>query len=469
MNGRRLYTTGVLLFFIVIVETSIASGGSQGSECRPACRKGFVCIDGKCVSECNPPCTAGYVCRDSDCVPAGRGVRSGPDAPLPRTKDAFDQRGETPDVHLEDPGRFEGATGGEHERLFVVVEADDSKCLAGLSKSVFSAARGFDRVTQVKLSEKQVSDDGALLSFSRQHDGSTLLVARVRTPSAISPTLETQHDRPKPTGRKEEKKEKKAPSDEFKWIEDKPEAEKVPSAAPDRSASPPAPGTAGSRASTGPIRYTLEVVVVRRTVVRRNGEAEMQTLASVADRLIGQAMQEAGGWPRPRPLQPSGISTTTRESTRPAAAAAEPSLQFQARPRFEKVKVKSRNPWFLIGGGSALVVSYLATVIVAATYGRYDNPNARRAAYIPLAGPILARNYVCDHDLEGGIDATGIVGGVIQIVSLAVAVGGGIYFAIGSTETVRRPVDSGSDSPDDRGPSFYLAPAGDGVQMGVRW
>lgn len=41
---------------------------AEQSECRPACRSGFTCVDGTCVSECNPPCPDGQVCTDGECL-----------------------------------------------------------------------------------------------------------------------------------------------------------------------------------------------------------------------------------------------------------------------------------------------------------------------------------------------------------------------------------------------------------------
>ncbi len=49
----------------LIIYADIASAGS---ECKPACRSGFVCIDGQCVSECNPPCSGDRQCRGGECV-----------------------------------------------------------------------------------------------------------------------------------------------------------------------------------------------------------------------------------------------------------------------------------------------------------------------------------------------------------------------------------------------------------------
>jgi hypothetical protein len=68
----------IVLFVLV---GALASAGAQPAsetapepipapavDCRPACRPGYLCVQGKCVSECNPECPSGYLCRDGDCV-----------------------------------------------------------------------------------------------------------------------------------------------------------------------------------------------------------------------------------------------------------------------------------------------------------------------------------------------------------------------------------------------------------------
>jgi hypothetical protein len=47
-----------------------AGDATVDSECSPACRAGFACVDGVCRSPCNPPCASGEVCsRGGSCVP----------------------------------------------------------------------------------------------------------------------------------------------------------------------------------------------------------------------------------------------------------------------------------------------------------------------------------------------------------------------------------------------------------------
>lgn len=50
--------------------------------CVPACRTGYLCVEGKCVSSCNPPCAAGQVCRaDGECVAARSSATPNPAGP----------------------------------------------------------------------------------------------------------------------------------------------------------------------------------------------------------------------------------------------------------------------------------------------------------------------------------------------------------------------------------------------------
>jgi hypothetical protein len=49
-------------------QPSIPKPKASNTDCVPACRKGFLCIDGVCVSACNPPCPDGKLCLNNDCV-----------------------------------------------------------------------------------------------------------------------------------------------------------------------------------------------------------------------------------------------------------------------------------------------------------------------------------------------------------------------------------------------------------------
>jgi len=43
---------------------------ASSKRCQPACRSGYVCVDGACVSACNPPCDPGQRCTDTgECEP----------------------------------------------------------------------------------------------------------------------------------------------------------------------------------------------------------------------------------------------------------------------------------------------------------------------------------------------------------------------------------------------------------------
>jgi hypothetical protein len=49
--------------------------------CIPACRSGYVCIQGQCISACNPPCSAGQTCTpDAQCL-ATPPLFASPEAP----------------------------------------------------------------------------------------------------------------------------------------------------------------------------------------------------------------------------------------------------------------------------------------------------------------------------------------------------------------------------------------------------
>jgi hypothetical protein len=56
--------------------------------CTPACRSGFLCLQGQCVSACNPPCAAGETCAESgECLrpppPPNVTIVQGPVGPPP--------------------------------------------------------------------------------------------------------------------------------------------------------------------------------------------------------------------------------------------------------------------------------------------------------------------------------------------------------------------------------------------------
>jgi hypothetical protein len=52
-------------------------GGDEPS-CIPACRSGYVCVQGQCVSACNPACPADQICRDGECFLAAATPASQP-------------------------------------------------------------------------------------------------------------------------------------------------------------------------------------------------------------------------------------------------------------------------------------------------------------------------------------------------------------------------------------------------------
>lgn len=53
-------------------EAKADPAGPTTSECVPACRQGFTCVQGACVAGCNPPCAASESCTElGQCVNAG--------------------------------------------------------------------------------------------------------------------------------------------------------------------------------------------------------------------------------------------------------------------------------------------------------------------------------------------------------------------------------------------------------------
>ncbi len=49
-------------------QTAVPSAPSAPVECVPACRAGFLCVQGQCISACNPPCAANETCNNGQCV-----------------------------------------------------------------------------------------------------------------------------------------------------------------------------------------------------------------------------------------------------------------------------------------------------------------------------------------------------------------------------------------------------------------
>ena len=76
--GPRLF--GIGLWVVLGTTTAVAqpgatparTAGQAGDEpatCRPPCRFGYTCHQGRCVSLCNPPCPAGEICVEGECAP----------------------------------------------------------------------------------------------------------------------------------------------------------------------------------------------------------------------------------------------------------------------------------------------------------------------------------------------------------------------------------------------------------------
>jgi hypothetical protein len=52
-----------------LAEPQAAPPATTEPTCIPACRSGYVCVQGQCVSACNPPCSAGQTCTpDAQCL-----------------------------------------------------------------------------------------------------------------------------------------------------------------------------------------------------------------------------------------------------------------------------------------------------------------------------------------------------------------------------------------------------------------
>ncbi len=79
---RRPGLSPLLVMAIVSAATVASCGGEGGARdggagpdaaletCRPACRDGFLCLEGRCIEACNPPCASGERCTgDGRCVP----------------------------------------------------------------------------------------------------------------------------------------------------------------------------------------------------------------------------------------------------------------------------------------------------------------------------------------------------------------------------------------------------------------
>lgn len=66
-----------------------AQGPATGAQCVPACRSGYICVQGQCVSACNPPCPAGQQCTaEGECVAAQPSAVAPAPAPAPATAPA---------------------------------------------------------------------------------------------------------------------------------------------------------------------------------------------------------------------------------------------------------------------------------------------------------------------------------------------------------------------------------------------
>ena len=63
----RSTTAAVVVLLLSMTSLVAVTARAQTSEatCVPACRSGFVCVEGRCVSACNPPCLSTETCTSS--------------------------------------------------------------------------------------------------------------------------------------------------------------------------------------------------------------------------------------------------------------------------------------------------------------------------------------------------------------------------------------------------------------------
>jgi hypothetical protein len=133
--------------------------------------------------------------------------------------------------------------------------------------------------------------------------------------------------------------------------------------------------------------------------------------------------------PAPSP-KPPVVVTPPAEPAPPAAEVTPAPAPTPLSSSTPPPKKRKHEYGLLIGGLVAFLVPWLATVGLAANYLDY-NPNAARLGFIPVAGPLLARQKISDKDLKDGYDVGLAVDGAIQIVGATVLVAGILYAAIG--------------------------------------
>ena len=66
MLGMRIVATTLLLTATLACCLATPARADEPDDtevdCKPACRSGYVCVDGECKSACNPPCASNERC-----------------------------------------------------------------------------------------------------------------------------------------------------------------------------------------------------------------------------------------------------------------------------------------------------------------------------------------------------------------------------------------------------------------------
>lgn len=185
----------------------------------------------------------------------------------------------------------------------------------------------------------------------------------------------------------------------------------------------------------GKDRYLVTVRAVDAgAVARRYGEATGDSLADVVVEVAGALPPPVAAAPASAPstATPAGETAAAGDAGAPVSDGVEPApiatphaSSGDASPRRRKHEYG-----LLIGGIVAFCVPWIATMGLAGNYLSY-NPNAARLGFIPMVGPLLAKQKINDKDLKDGYDVGLTVDGAVQIVAASVLVAGILYAAIG--------------------------------------
>ena len=191
----------------------------------------------------------------------------------------------------------------------------------------------------------------------------------------------------------------------------------------------------------GKDRYLITVRAVDAgAVARRFGEAGGDSLADVVVAVAGELPPlppppvpvAAAPASAPSTAHPAGDTAAAADANAPASDGVEPApiatphaASGDAPPRRRKHEYG-----LLVGGIVAFCVPWIATMGLAGNYLSY-NPNAARLGFIPMVGPLLAKQKINDKDLKDGYDVGLTVDGAVQIVAAGVLVAGILYAAIG--------------------------------------